>query len=345
MSALIDDLNKQFGKSTVIDDPYVVRDVIPTGSLLLDRTIGVGGYPVGKITEIYGAESVGKSTLCLSAIRQAQLKGMGAVYIDAENSFDTEYAKALGVSVEPEDLIVIQPGEAEKALAILEKVIQSPAVGLVVLDSVAAMVPKRESFGEGELGDSHVGLIARLMSQAARRLTPLMAKSNTALIMVNQIREQIGGSAYVQKESPGGHALKHSMHLRLELKRRSTKTDTPFKGDTSIEILVKIKKTKISSSRDSIAEVMMINGRGIDIKAEISKILLEEGVIKAAGSWYKTEDDKTIGQGVPSLYTWIDNNQEIVLRILKEQGVNPIYANISKKDDHTGNKEIQTIDP
>lgn len=337
MQDLIDELNSQFGVDTVVTKPLDVRDVIPTGSILLDMAIGVGGYPVGKIIELYGAESVGKSTLCLHAIKNAQAKGMGAVYIDAENSFNTEYATSLGISLSPERLIIVQPGSAEEALSILEQSVQYSSVGIVVLDSVAAMVPTKEAYGQGELGDSHVGLIARIMSQSSRRLTPLMTDSNATVLMVNQIREQISPMPYVQKNSPGGHALKHAMHVRIYLQRKKTIPDY-LDGRAAIVTEASIKKNKVSPSFAS-AEMTIINGVGIDVKAEIVNILAERGLIKKAGSWYKDASGEAIGQGIFSVYEWIDSHEKEIRQLLDDLGVSGIYAD-KQRNTEGGNSDL-----
>lgn len=334
LDELVADLSKKFGVKP-INDGVVVRDVVPTGSIILDELIGIGGYPVGKLTEIFGPESVGKSTLCMSAIKSTQAKGMGIVYIDMEYSFDAAYAQQIGVDISDSSLVVLQPNTAEDALAILEASMMTPTIGLVILDSVAQMVPTKESVGQGEVGDSHVGLTARLMSQAVRRIIPLLGKTNAAIIMVNQIRETIGGSAYAQKESPGGHALKHAAHLRIYLSRRATKTDYPLKGETSLDVVAKIRKTKVSKTRDQTANLTIVNGRGLDLKAEIVELLVDEGVIKKAGSWYKDSNGEAIGQGLAPVYEWIDQNPNIVLEALKDREVNPLYV--------TTNEESNTV--
>lgn len=325
MADLVKLINDRFGKGTVATNKIEVEDVIPTGSIALDRAIGVGGYPTKRITEIYGPEGVGKSTLCLSAIRMAQAQGRRCIYIDAENTIDTHYAEKLGVSMDTDKLIIVQPSSAEDALTILEMAVESGEVGLAILDSVAAMVPSREAFGEGEISDSQIGMMARLMGRNTRRLTPLLPKSNTAVIYVNQVREKIstgrfGGAG--GKDTPGGWALKHAYSLRIQLNRFSTEKDE--NTVSAINIIAEIKKNKVAIPYQK-AEISIIPGVGIDVRSEIFNILLSTGNLIRAGAWYKDKDGTTIGQGQAAAIQWCEANPDYVNNVLKEQNVSDLY--------------------
>ena len=320
---LITELNKKFGSDTVITGKLPVRGVIPTGSIGLDQAIGVGGYPIGKISEIFGAESSGKSTLCIHAAIMAQLSGRGCIYIDAENSFDPAYADSLGLDRTTDKFILIQPNTAEQALEIVEHVIQNDDVGLVILDSVAGMVPSKESYGEGEIGDVHVGIVARLMTQFVRRITPLLKnKTNAALIMVNQVRDNIGGGPYSSLQTPGGRALKHGMAVRIKVGRKSTIKDTDNMG---INVIAQVVKNKVAVPYSS-AEFIIRMGKGIDVSAEVTKLLVENKLIKKTGSWYKDADGNTLGQGSSSVDDWINEHADVVEKLLIENGVSPLYV-------------------
>jgi len=247
----------------------------------------------------------------------------GCVYIDAENSFDKEYAERLGINLEKEHFILIQPNSAEEALGIIEISAQDQNVGLIVLDSVAAMVPTKEAFGAGEVGDSHVGLMARLMTQWVRRITPIMKnKSKCTIILVNQIREQISSSPFVSTHTPGGHALKHAASIRIKLARKSTVKDGSRIG---INVIAKVVKNKVAPPYEE-AEFHIIGGEGIDATKELVDLLLGNKKIAKAGSWYKDLDGTAIGQGTSSVATWINAHKNIVTELLKDEGLSDIYA-------------------
>lgn len=324
LDKLAENLKKEFGINFDYATNVDPGKTIPTGSISLDIATGVGGFPIGKLSEIFGPESSGKSTICISASVMAQKMGLGVVYLDAENSFQPRYAEKLGLCLDKSKFLLVQPDTAENGIEIIEYVVQDKSVGLVILDSIAAMVPTKESYGQGEVGDSHVGLVARLMAQFSRRITPIM-KNNTscALLMVNQVRENIGGGPYSALQTPGGRALKHAMSIRIKLGRKSTVKEV---GNASIEIAAQVVKNKLSVPyRECEFDIKL--GVGIDNMKEIAEILLEERLVKRSGSWYKDPNGENLGQGITSVYSWIENNKEIVKQILMERNVSDAYVN------------------
>lgn len=285
-------IEKEFGKGAVMrlgEMPKQQVDVIPTGSLALDLALGIGGIPRGRIVEIYGPESGGKTTLALTIIAQAQRRGGVAAFVDAEHALDPLYAQRLGVQVE--DLLVSQPDTGEQALEIVELLARSGAVDVIVVDSVAALVPRAEI--EGEMGDQHVGLQARLMSQALRKLTAVLAKSNTAAIFINQVREKVGVMYGNPETTPGGRALKFYASVRLDVR----KSGQPIKvGNEAVGVKVRVKvvKNKLAPFRE--AELEIYFGRGLDPVADLVNVAVAAGVIEKAGSWF-SYGELRLGQG------------------------------------------------
>jgi len=310
-------IDKQYGNGAVMllgQAPQHV-DAISTGSILIDQALGVGGLPVGRIIEIFGPEASGKTTLALQAISQAQKNGGICAFIDAEHALDPTYASNLGINVD--DLIISQPDYGEQALDIAEMLIRSGAVDIIVVDSVAALVPKAEL--EGEMGDTHVGLQARLMSQALRKLTSVVHKSKTVLIFINQIRQTIGGMAFANKETTsGGKALKFYSSLRIDVRRiASLKKNDQHIGN---RLLIKVVKNKVAPPFKSV-ELDLLFGQGISRELDLLDASLHYGVIKQAGSWFSFEDKK-FAQGREQALNYLKENSDfselIVAKINEE---------------------------
>ena len=302
----LDKLDKTYGKGSVMKLGDVVTeevDAIPSGSLGLDLALGVGGYPRGRVIEIYGPESSGKTTLTLHAIAEAQKAGGIAAFIDAEHAFDKFYAENLGVDID--NLIISQPDHGEQALEITENLIRSGAIDIVVIDSVAALTPKAEI--EGEMGDSKMGLHARLMSQALRKLTGTISKTNCTVIFINQLREKIGVMFGNPETTTGGNALKFYASVRLDIRRRTQIKD----GDRVIgnSTKVKVVKNKIAPPFQ-IAEFDIMYGEGISKVGEILDIGVELGIVKKSGSWFSYGDTK-LGQGRDAVKALIKDNVEL----------------------------------
>ncbi len=303
-------IERQFGKGSMMrlnkGAALGSVPVIPTGSLALDIATGIGGYPKGRIVEIYGQESSGKTTLALLAIAQVQKQGGVAVFIDAEHALDLQYARKLGVNVE--DLLVSQPDYGEQALEIAETLVRTDQIDLVVVDSVAALVPKAEL--EGAMGDSHVGLQARLMSQALRKLAGLLSKSSTCMLFINQIRMKIGVMYGNPETTTGGNALKFYATQRFEV-RKSTKTDLGDKDGSHIKI--KVVKNKMAPPF-KIAEFDLIYGEGIDRLGEVLDLAVKADIVKRSGSWY-SYNDKKLGQGREQTGLTLRENPEMLAEI------------------------------
>lgn len=286
-------IDKQFGKGSVMllgQKAAVNAEAISTGSLLIDKATGIGGLPRGRVVEIFGPEASGKTTITLHAIAAAQKEGGVCAFIDAEHALDPIYARSIGVNLD--NLIISQPDYGEQALDIAEMLIRSGAVDLLVIDSVAALVPKNEL--EGDMGDQHVGLQARLMSQALRKLTPVVHKSKTVLIFINQIRHKIGGMAFASNETTtGGNALKFYASLRLDVRRIATlkKDDKPFGN----RLCIKVVKNKMAPPFKKI-ELDLVFGEGISKELELLDLALHANVIEQAGAWFAFEGEK-IAQG------------------------------------------------
>ncbi|MCX8745735.1 recombinase RecA [Snodgrassella sp. B3882] len=311
LAAALAQIERNFGKGSIMkmDGSHTDEnlDVISTGSLGLDLALGVGGLPRGRIVEIYGPESSGKTTLCLEAIAQCQKDGGVCAFIDAENAFDPIYARKLGVKVE--ELLVSQPDTGEQALEICDMLVRSGGVDMVVVDSVAALVPKAEI--EGEMGDSHVGLQARLMSQALRKLTGNIKKTNTLVIFINQIRMKIGVMFGNPETTTGGNALKFYSSVRLDIR----KIGQIKKGDEVIgnETRVKVIKNKVAPPFKQ-AEFDILYGEGVSWEGELIDIGVKLGIVEKAGAWYSYNGSK-IGQGKDNVRQWLKDNHEIANEI------------------------------
>lgn len=300
-------LDKQFGKGSLMKlgdrGPSGRIASIPSGSILLDEAMGVGGYPKGRIIEVYGPESSGKTTLALHAIAEAQKGGGIAAFVDAEHALDPAYARSLGVNID--ELWISQPDTGEQALEITESLVRSGAVDIIVVDSVAALTPQAEI--EGEMGDSHMGLQARLMSQALRKLTATISKSGTCLIFINQIRMKIGVMFGNPETTTGGKALKFYSSMRLEVRRIETITKS---ADEAIgnRVRVKVVKNKVAPPFRK-AEVEIIFGKGISYYASLLDAAVKYDLVAKSGSWYAYQDEK-IGQGRENAKAFLEEHQE-----------------------------------
>ncbi len=302
----MDKMDKTYGKGAVMrmgDSPVVSIESIPSGSLGLDIALGIGGYPKGRVVEIYGPESSGKTTLTLHAIAEVQKQGGIAAFIDAEHAFDRTYAEALGINTE--DLIISQPDNGEQALEIADNLIRSGAIDLIVIDSVAALTPKAEI--EGEMGDSRMGLQARLMSQALRKLTGTISKTHCCCIFINQLREKIGVMFGNPETTTGGNALKFYASMRLDIRRSSQIKDT--EGVLGNRTKVKVVKNKLAPPFRQ-AEFDIMYGEGISKVGEIIDIGVEHEIVKKAGSWFSYGDTK-LGQGRDAVRQLLLDNPEL----------------------------------
>jgi len=306
LQATIDKIEKDYGKGTIMklgDQPQWDVQVIPSGSIALDHALGIGGYPRGRIIEIYGPESSGKTTLAIHAIAQAQKQGGIAAMIDAEHAFDRTYAKALGVNLET--LLISQPDNGEQALEIADNLIRSGAIDIVVIDSVAALTPKAEI--EGEMGDNKVGLQARLMSQALRKLTANIAKTNTCCIFINQLREKIGIMFGNPETTTGGNALKFYASVRIDVRRTTQIKD----GEEALgnRTRVKVVKNKMAPPFKK-AEFDIVFGEGISRVGEIIDLGVEFDIIKKSGSWFSYNGEK-LAQGREAVKQLLTDNPEL----------------------------------
>ncbi|MCF6335530.1 MAG: recombinase RecA [Spirochaetales bacterium] len=322
-------IDKQFGKGSLMQLGHSINDLsiatIPSGSILLDAALGIGGYPKGRIIEIYGPESSGKTTLALHAIAESQKKGGIAAFIDAEHALDPIYAKNLGVNTD--DLWVSQPDTGEQALEITESLIRSGAVDIIIIDSVAALTPQAEI--EGDMGDSHMGLQARLMSQALRKLTATISKSGTCLIFINQIRMKIGVMFGNPETTTGGKALKFYSSMRLEVRR----IETMSKGTEDAignRVRVKIVKNKVAPPFRKV-ELEIIFGKGISSTASLLDGALQYDIIAKSGSWYSYGEER-IGQGRENAKLFLDNNTDIAL-IIEKQVRELLFPSLEKKEE------------
>ena len=306
-------IEKSYGKGSIMrlgDNPRPPIQVIPTGSIALDVALGVGGLPRGRVIEIYGPESSGKTTLALHAVASAQAAGGIAGFIDAEHAMDPEYAKKLGVDTDA--LLVSQPDTGEQALEIADMLIRSGALDIIVIDSVAALVPRAEI--EGEMGDSHVGLQARLMSQALRKITGALSTSGTTAVFINQLREKIGVMFGSPETTTGGKALKFYASIRLDIRRIETLKD----GTEAVGSRVKVKvvKNKVSPPF-RIAEFDMIFGQGISREGGLIDMGVEHGIVRKAGAWY-TYDGEQLGQGKENARGFLRDNPDLANEIEKK---------------------------
>ncbi|MEE9395559.1 MAG: recombinase RecA [Methylococcales bacterium] len=311
LGAALTQIEKQFGKGSVMrmGDVAANRNIesIPTGSLTLDIALGCGGLPKGRVVEIYGPESSGKTTLTLEVIAQGQKLGGTAAFIDAEHALDPGYAEKIGVNVD--DLLVSQPDTGEQALEITDMLVRSGAIDIVVIDSVAALTPKAEI--EGEMGDSHMGLQARLMSQALRKLTGNIKKSNTLVIFINQIRMKIGVMFGNPETTTGGNALKFYASVRLDIRRIGAikKGDEVVGSDTRVKVV----KNKVAPPFRQ-AEFEIIYGEGISLEGELIDLGVDFGLIQKSGSWYSYGKDR-IGQGKENVRTFLKENPAVAQEI------------------------------
>ena len=310
LQATIDKIEKDYGKGTIMklgDQPKWEVSVIPSGSIALDAALGIGGYPRGRVIEIYGPESSGKTTLAIHAIAQAQKLGGIAAMIDAEHAFDRSYAKALGVNLDT--LLISQPDNGEQALEIADNLIRSGAIDIIVIDSVAALTPKAEI--EGEMGDNKVGLQARLMSQALRKLTANISKTNTCCIFINQLREKIGVMFGNPETTTGGNALKFYASVRIDVRRTTQLKD----GEEALgnRTRVKVVKNKMAPPFKK-AEFDIVYGEGISRAGEIVDLGVEYGIISKSGSWFSYGDQK-LAQGREATKQLIKDNVELAEEI------------------------------
>lgn len=338
LNVAISQVEKQFGKGSIMrlgeSGAKVEVDIIPTGSLTLDSALGIGGFPRGRVVEIYGPEAGGKTTLALEAIAQAQKAGGTAMFIDAEHAFDPSYAKNLGINLD--ELLISQPDTGEQALEIAEILTRSGGVDIVAIDSVAALVPKAEI--AGEMGELQVGLIARLMSQALRKLTSVISKSRTCAIFINQIRHKIGVMYGSPETTPGGLALKFHSSIRCDIRRIASIK----RGDTMIGSRTKVKVVKNKLAPPfKIAEFDIIYGEGISKHGELVDLGVQTEVLQKAGSWYSYGEER-IGQGRDAVIELLKSDPEIAQKIessIRQELKLPPIKKREDKQDHSTKKK------
>lgn len=340
LSQAFKNIEKKYGKGAIMkmgEAPKVDVTVIPTGAINLDIALGVGGLPRGRVIEIFGPESSGKTTLTLHCIAEDQKLGNTCAFIDAEHAMDAEYAKRLGVNID--ELILSQPDTGEQALDIAESLVRSGAVDLIVVDSVAALVPKAEI--EGQMGDSHMGLQARLMSQALRRLTGIISKTNTTVIFINQLREKIGVMFGSPETTTGGRALKFYSSVRLDIRR----IKTIQQGDNTVgnRTRVKVVKNKVAPPF-KVVEFDIMYGTGISKSGVILDSAVDEDIVEKAGSWYSYNGEK-LGQGRENVKDYLEQNEDILNEIeekLRESinDENKKSKKSKKSEDSEENEEI-----
>ena len=313
LEQVLNDIEKQFGKGSIMmlgESKHMEVDVCPSGSLALDIALGVGGYPKGRIIEIYGPESSGKTTFALHAIAEVQKTGGRAAFIDAEHALDPTYAKNLGVNIN--ELLLSQPDTGEQALEICEALVRSEAVSIIVIDSVAALVPQAEI--DGEMGDSHVGLQARLMSQALRKLSGIINKTKTIAIFINQLREKVGVMFGNPETTPGGRALKFYASIRLDIRRNEQlKMGDGVVGNRTT---IKVVKNKVAPPfKTAVVDIMY--GEGVSHEGEILDLATEAGIVEKSGAWYSYQGEK-LGQGKENVKLLLKDNVELKEEIEKK---------------------------
>ena len=327
LAQVMADIEKQFGKGSIMklgESKHMEVEVVPSGSLSLDIALGVGGYPKGRIIEIYGPESSGKTTFALHAIAEAQKAGGRAAFIDAEHALDPNYAKALGVNID--ELLLSQPDTGEQALEICDALVKSEAVSIIVIDSVAALVPQAEI--DGEMGDSHVGLQARLMSQALRKLSGNISKTKTTAIFINQLREKVGVMFGNPETTPGGRALKFYSTIRLEVRR----SETIKAGDAMIgnRTGIKVVKNKVAPPfKTAVVDIMY--GEGVSHEGELVDLATDAGIVEKSGAWFAYKGEK-LGQGKENVKILLKENKALADEI--EAAIRDYYnINIKKNKD------------
>ena len=310
LSMALGQIEKQYGKGSVMkmgEKSTMAIESIPTGALALDLALGIGGLPRGRVTEIFGPESSGKTTLAIHVVAEAQRNGGVCAYIDAEHAMDPVYVKAIGVDID--ELLISQPDTGEQALEITDMLIRSGALDVIVIDSVAALTPRAEI--EGEMGDTHVGLQARLMSQALRKLTSNLSKSKTICIFINQLREKIGVMFGSPETTPGGRALKFYSSCRLDIRRiEAIKNGIEIVGNRT---RVKVVKNKCAPPFKQ-AEFDIMYGTGISREGSVLDLAVEEGIVKKSGAWY-TYDGEQLGQGRENAKKFLQDNPEVMVEI------------------------------
>ena len=323
LEQVLADIEKQFGKGSIMklgEEGLKNIDVVSTGSIALDVALGVGGYPKGRIIDIYGPESSGKTTFALHAIAEVQKQGGRAAFIDAEHALDPVYAKNLGVNIN--ELLLSQPDTGEQALEICEALVRSEAMSIIVIDSVAALVPQAEI--EGEMGDSHVGLQARLMSQALRKLSGAINKTNTICIFINQLREKVGVMFGNPETTPGGRALKFYSSVRLDVRRaEQIKVGSEVVGNKTV---IKVVKNKVAPPFKT-AEVEIMYGEGVSREGEVIDIASDLNILEKSGAWYAYKGEK-IGQGKENVKILLKENKELMneleTKVREHYGFKPV---------------------
>ncbi len=324
LNSVFEVIEKQYGKGSIMklgDTTGVDVDVIPTGSMTLDMALGVGGIPKGRVVEIYGPESSGKTTVALHIVAEAQKRGGEAAFVDAEHALDPTYAQKLGVDID--NLIVAQPDTGEQGLEIAEALVRSGALDVIVIDSVAALVPKAEI--EGEMGDSHVGLLARLMSQALRKLTGITSKTGTTVIFINQLREKVGVVYGNPETTPGGRALKYFSSVRLDVRKlEAIKNGTEVIGNKT---RVKVVKNKVAPPFKE-AEFDILYGQGISKEGNILDVAVNLDIIQKSGAWFSFEGER-LGQGRDNVRKYMQDNPDFTKDI--EEMVRERMLNKSSK--------------
>ena len=332
LEQVLNDIEKQFGKGSIMklgDSKHMKVDVVSGGCLSLDIALGVGGYPRGRIVEIYGPESSGKTTFALQAIAEVQKTGGRAAFIDAEHALDPVYAERLGVNID--ELLLSQPDTGEQALEICEALVRSEAVSIVVIDSVAALVPQAEI--DGEMGDSHVGLQARLMSQALRKLSGTINKTNTIAIFINQLREKVGVMFGNPETTPGGRALKFYSTIRLDIRRN----EQLKMGDGVVgnKTTIKVVKNKVAPPfKTAVVDIMY--GEGVSHEGEVIDLAVEAGIVEKTGAWYSYQTEK-LGQGKENVKLLLKDNPELCQEI--EQKVRDYYDISLNKANNEGKEK------